>query len=69
MRMDYWQAAQYLAVKIATLRTLVHRGQVPHIRLSGRLVVFDKAALDQWLADKAVPVGAKKKDEAAGGRS
>jgi excisionase family DNA binding protein len=53
-RVNYADAAQYLGVKVPTLRSMVHRKQVPHIRLSGKLVVFDLETLDQWLRDKMV---------------
>lgn len=53
-RINYAEAAAYLGVKVPTLRSMVHRKQVPHIRLSGKLVVFDLETLDQWLSSRAV---------------
>ena len=48
-RVGYADAARHIGIKIATLRSMVHRLQVPHIRLGPQLVVFDLASLDQWL--------------------
>ncbi|MBX3159201.1 MAG: helix-turn-helix domain-containing protein [Deltaproteobacteria bacterium] len=53
-RLRYPDAAEYIGIKIGTLRAMVHRRQVPHVRLGPRLVVFDVAALDLWLAAHAV---------------
>ena len=51
----YRQASSYTGIKLATLYALVHQQRVPHFRLSGRLVLFSKRALDAWLAEHAVP--------------
>jgi excisionase family DNA binding protein len=59
MRMGYWQAAEYLGIKVATLRSLVCRKQIPHIRLTPRLVVFDSDALDAHIAANSVQTGAQ----------
>lgn len=56
MRLGYSEAAQYLGIKVATLRSLVCRKQVPHVRITARLVVFDRDQLDAWLAAKSVAV-------------
>ena len=56
-RIGYDAAAAYLAVPISTLRSWVCRKQVPHIRLTGRVVIFDVAELDRWLAARRVTVG------------
>lgn len=53
-RLSYAAAAQYLGVKLPTLRSMVHRKQVPHIRLTTKLVVFDIEMLDRWLQSRAV---------------
>lgn len=55
-RINYSAAADYLGVKVQTLRTMVHRKQVPHVRLGGRLVVFDTEQLDAWLAERSITV-------------
>lgn len=54
-RFGYKQAARYLGVKEGTLRVLVSRKQVPHVRLGARLVVFDRESLDAHI--KANTVG------------
>lgn len=48
-----------LAVRITglgrgTLRSMVSRGQIPHVRLSERIVRFDRATLENWFKSKAV---------------
>ncbi len=35
---------------------MVCRRQVPHIRLSPRIVVFDVAVIEGWLAARSVPI-------------
>jgi len=55
-RFGYLQAAAHLGVKVGTLRSMVSRRQVPHIRLTARLVVFDLDVLDAWLRERAVAV-------------
>ena len=55
MRLSYADAAAHLGIKVGTLRSMVCHRQVPHIRLGPRLVVFDRDALDRWLAKRAVP--------------
>jgi excisionase family DNA binding protein len=52
-RLGYAEAAALLGLKVTTLRTLVHRGQIPHVRISPRRVRFDQAVLLLWLADRA----------------
>ena len=54
---DYARAAVVLGVKVGTLRSMVSRGQVPHIRLSPRLVVFDIADLQAHLDAHRVAAG------------
>lgn len=52
--MGYDEAAKYLGVKVATLRSLVCRKQIPHVRLTPRLVVFDRDQLDEFIRAKSV---------------
>lgn len=47
--LDYQQAAVKLGVKIGTLRVMVSRKTVPHVRLGKRMVKFDPVALDRWI--------------------
>jgi len=53
--LDYESAAVYLRLKKSTLYAKVSRHEVPFIRLSGRLVRFDRAQLDAWLDQRSVP--------------
>lgn len=53
-RLNYEEAAAHLGVSVGCLRTWVCRKTVPHVRLSGRVVVFDRVALDAWIAEKTV---------------
>jgi excisionase family DNA binding protein len=55
VRLTYTEAAAYIGLKIGTLRSMVCREEVPHIRLGPRLVVFDSESLDRWLAERSVP--------------
>lgn len=51
-RLGYELAAAMLAVPDGTLRSMVSRRLVPHIRISPRVVVFDEAELEQWIESK-----------------
>lgn len=53
-RINYAAAAAHIGIKVTTLRSMVHHKQVPHIRVSPRVVVFDTDALDAWLSKRAV---------------
>ena len=53
-RCSYAEAALYLAIPLGTLRSMVSRRQVPHVRLSARIVVFDLDQLDRWIEGKTV---------------
>jgi excisionase family DNA binding protein len=53
----YREAAELLSIPVGTLRSMVCRRQIPHVRISARLVVFDVAALNAWLERCTVPVG------------
>ena len=60
-RIPYAAAAKHLGLKIQTLRTMVHRRQVPHIRLGPKLVVFDTDVLDAWLNERSVAANEEKR--------
>lgn len=51
-RLDYSQAAARLGIKVSTLRSMVSRKQVPHIRLNAATVIFDADALEAWLPQR-----------------
>ena len=55
-RLNYREAAQLIGIPIGTLRSMVCRRQVPHIRISPRIVVFDYAAIESWIAARRVGV-------------
>ena len=61
-RVGYHDAAELLAVPIGTLRSMVCRRQVPHIRLSPRIVIFDVDTLEGWLAARSVPISNDNRD-------
>jgi excisionase family DNA binding protein len=50
----YREAAAWLGLPMATLRTLVARGQVPHRRISERIVLFAPEELRAWMAARRV---------------
>lgn len=50
--LTYEQAAAYLSTPINTLRSMVHRKTVPHIRMGPRSVRFRRETLDRWLAER-----------------
>lgn len=52
--MSYEAAAQYLGIPIGTFRSMVCRKQIPHVRLSARVVRFELAALDAVIAERRV---------------
>jgi excisionase family DNA binding protein len=53
-RVGYADAAKFLGIKVSTLRSMVHRRQVPHIRLGPQLVVFDLEELGRFLQECSV---------------
>lgn len=54
--LGYEEAARRLGLRLPTLRTLVHRGQIPYIRLAPRIVRFAPADLEAWIAAHRVPM-------------
>jgi excisionase family DNA binding protein len=53
--LDYAGAAELTGLARGTLRSMVARRQIPHIRLGARLVRFQRNALEQWLRQRLVP--------------
>ncbi|HET9893193.1 MAG TPA: excisionase family DNA-binding protein [Mycobacterium sp.] len=47
--LSYREASRYLSIPIGTLRSMVSRKQVPHVRMGSKLVKFELADLDRWL--------------------
>ena len=56
LRINYAGAAAHLGIPLGTLRSMVCRRQVPHIRISARIVVFELTELDAWIDAHRVPV-------------
>lgn len=50
----YSEAATHLGVAIGTVYAWVSQKRIPHFRISGRCVRFSRAALNAWLAARAV---------------
>lgn len=57
--LTYPQAADLLSVPLGTLYSWVHQQRIPHIRISGRLVRFEKAELERWLDQQRVAVATR----------
>lgn len=54
----YPGASLLTGLKVRSLRRLVAARRIPHIRYSDRVVRFDAAELEQWVAEKTVKVAA-----------
>ena len=69
--LDAREAAAYLAVSETTLRRMVRRGELPHVRLGKVSVRFRLLDLDAWLAAKTsrgwTPAKGRGPRRAAGG--
>lgn len=48
----YSTVAMLTGLTVRTLRHLVATGQIPHIRYSSRVVRFDEAEIEAWLAPR-----------------
>ncbi|WP_337101990.1 helix-turn-helix domain-containing protein [Paenibacillus sp. YIM B09110] len=42
------EAAQLVGVSIATIYTMARQGEIPHVRVRGR-ILFHREKLEQWL--------------------
>lgn len=51
------EACEYLGMPMATLYGLTHRRQIPHIK-RGRILMFKKDDIDQWMEQQRVPIAA-----------
>ena len=51
--MNYREVSEYLRTPLATLYSMVHRHEIPHIRLSARGVRFRRSDLERWLDERA----------------
>jgi len=54
--LGYREAAAHLGIPVGTLRMLVCRGRIPHVRLGPRFVRFDVAKLEEWMTAHEVQV-------------
>ena len=52
------QATEFLSVESRTLREWRHTRQLPHIRISSRVIRYRKTDLDAWLARRFVTISA-----------
>ena len=56
-----WIDAEHVALRVGvsvrTVRTWTAAGLIPHVRLPGRLVRYDGAAVDAWVASHTVGGG------------
>ncbi len=52
--LNYSQAAELLGVRTGTLYAWVSRRVIPFVRLSPRVVRFDREAIEKWLSERAV---------------
>lgn len=55
LRGGYPLAQEVTGIKYTTLTALVSQKRIPHLRLSPRMVIFDRAELEAWLQSYAVP--------------
>lgn len=51
------ELAAYTSLTVRHLHDLTRRGEIPHIRV-GKVVVYDRHAIDEWLGSQAVPASA-----------
>ena len=52
--LTYSQAASFLNIKPGTLYAMVSQGRIPHVRLSKRMVRFDRSELRRWVESRRV---------------
>lgn len=52
--MSYDGLALRTGLPVLTLRRLVARGQIPHIRYSARVIRFERDAIDAWIKARTV---------------
>lgn len=48
------EVSPYLGIKKSTIYSLVEQKKIPHYRV-GRLILFKKSQLDEWIEKKLVP--------------
>ncbi|MFC1611270.1 helix-turn-helix transcriptional regulator [Myxococcota bacterium] len=55
--LSYRQASEVTGIRLATLYSLVHRKEIPHARISKRMVLFPEAELLAWIEERIVTPG------------
>lgn len=60
-------AARALGISERCLWSLTQRGEVPHVKIGGRLVLYPRAALVDWLERSAKQPSFKPAEEVAHG--
>lgn len=53
---DYQELRRRTGIKRSTAARMVHRKQIPHVRLGGRLVRFSPRAIERWIQERSVAV-------------
>jgi excisionase family DNA binding protein len=54
--LNYEQASQLTGLAKGTLYSMVSKRQIPHIRITPRLVRFSRQALEDFLREREVPM-------------
>jgi len=49
------EAAEYLGVKVPTIRTWIKSKGMPFHRIGGKLLKFKKSEIDAWVCEKQEP--------------
>lgn len=52
--LDYEAVGKMTALKVGTLRWLVHEQRIPHLRFGPRTVRFEQQAIKHWIAARKV---------------
>jgi excisionase family DNA binding protein len=52
--LSYQQLSEVIGVPVRTLRTLVYRGTIPHVRLGHKLVRFQPSRVEKALSKREV---------------
>ncbi|MEZ4287779.1 MAG: helix-turn-helix domain-containing protein [Polyangiales bacterium] len=50
--LNYQQTAEFLCVPKGTLYSWVHHRTIPFVRLSNRVIRFDRHALQRWVDER-----------------
>jgi excisionase family DNA binding protein len=53
----YEGLSRWLGIPKGTIASWVHRGLIPYLRLSDRVVRFERKAIVAWLGTKRIEVG------------